>query len=354
VEKYSLKALKDVGKISDDGILVLNVSDKKVGYCNRSMAKILGKTVNEVTEMDSEQLRGTISDDDYYVTESFNQLKDRGRISNREFRLGSDPEKYLSVDAYWIAARDIIIAFIKDVTNTKQHLNYIVEFGARKDTILDMVSHNLSGPLNMTNNLLDVIDQLHKTQEYRKIDNPARLIRENTQQCIDVIHSFLKEEHFESPKIHLESNRFDVIAKVEIMVERYKQFAVEKQIKIVSGNKELFVSIDDVKFFQVVNNLISNAVKFTDAKGNIQVVVIEQESRFQVSVKDNGIGIPDYLWPHLFKKNTPAGRSGLRGEKSIGMGLYIVKKLVDIMHGSLTFESEEGKGSTFTVDLPKA
>jgi two-component system, OmpR family, sensor histidine kinase VicK len=354
VEKYSLKALKDVGKISDDGMLVVNVSDKKIGYCNTSLAKILGKTVNEVVEMDPEKLRKMISDDDYYVTESFNQLKDRARISNWEFRLKSDPEKYLSVDAYWIFEPDIIVALVKDVTNTKQHLNYIVEFGARKDVILDMVSHNLSGPLNLTNNLLDLIDQLHKTQQYKKLDNPARLIRENTQQCLDVIHSFLREEHFESPKIHLESNRFDVMAKVQIMVERYKQFAAEKQIKIVSENKELFVSIDDVKFFQVVNNLISNAVKFTDARGKIQVVITEQESKFQVSVEDNGIGIPEYLWPHLFKKNTPAGRPGLRGEKSIGMGLYIVKKLVDLMHGSLTFESEEDKGSTFTIELPKA
>ena len=74
---------------------------------------------------------------------------------------------------------------------------------------------------------------------------------------------------------------------------------------------------------------------------------------FSVSVKDNGIGVHEYLRPYLFKKNTPAGRPGLRGDKSTGMGLYIVKKLVDLMNGSISFESEQNEGSIFAVQFPK-
>ena len=351
--KYSLKAIKDIGKISLDGVLAYNIQNGTIEYCNKSLGKILGKSIDQIIDEGVNGLRQALKDDDDFIIAVVNQLKTKTRISNLELRLQSDEESYISVDAYYLARADTIVAIIKDITKTKAHVNYITEFGARKDTILDMVAHNLSGPLNLTNNLLDVIDQANKSQQYRRIDNPARLIRENTQHCIDIINSLLKEEHLASPNVSVESNRFDVIAKVNIIVERYKQFAEAKDLKILSANEELFVTGDDVKFFQILNNIISNAVKFTDSKGKIVIKVDDHNETFSVSVKDNGIGVPEYLHPHLFKKNTLAGRPGLRGEKSTGMGLYIVKKLVDLMNGSISFESEENKGSVFTVEFPK-
>jgi two-component system sensor histidine kinase VicK len=72
---------------------------------------------------------------------------------------------------------------------------------------------------------------------------------------------------------------------------------------------------------------------------------------FSVACEDNGIGIPERLKPVLFEKYTPASRRGLRGEPSIGMGLYIVRKLVSILNGKITFESSEGKGSTFVIQF---
>lgn len=85
-----------------------------------------------------------------------------------------------------------------------------------------MVSHNLSGPLNLTNNLLDVVDQASKARQYMRIEEPVRLIRENTQHCIDLINSFLKEEHLVSPEISVGDNRFDAVAKVKVVVERFR------------------------------------------------------------------------------------------------------------------------------------
>lgn len=242
---------------------------------------------------------------------------------------------------------------VKDVSNSKQHQNYLSDFGARKDTILDMVSHNLSGPLNLTNNLLDRIDQVTQEHQFKRLSMPVRLIRENNQHCIELINSFLKEEHYASPGISVESKRYDILAKINVIIERYRQFAPEKRIKVESDARQLFVTGDDVKFFQVVNNLISNSVKFTDTKGKITVTVNTTVDTFSITVKDDGIGIPEYLQPLIFKKNTPAGRPGLRGEKSIGMGLHIVKKLVELMGGTITYESEENKGAKFSVQFPK-
>jgi two-component system sensor histidine kinase VicK len=349
--KYPLRAIKDIGRLSPDGLLLYNLSEARVEYCNKSLSRILGVSKDDL--MDIATLRRTILDDDKLIEDQLRDLKANSQVSNVELRVKSKDNKYISCDAYFINKGNVIVAIVKDITKSKQHLNYTVDFGARKDVILDMVAHNMSGPLNMTNNLLDVVDRMKKTREFKSIDNPTRLIRENTQQCIEIINSFLKQEHLTSETIYVESNRFDIIEKLQSVVDKFKEFVKDKHIKVITKAKNVFITGDDVKLFQVIHNLVSNAVKFTDANGKISIEVIELNDTVQIKVQDNGIGIPEYLHPHLFKKNTPAGRTGLRGEKSIGMGLYIVKKLVELMKGDVSFETEEDHGTIFTVELPR-
>jgi two-component system sensor histidine kinase VicK len=349
-EKYSLRLLKDIGKLSTDGVLAFDVESSSVLCCNKALGRILNKPTSEVIGGGWQQIRKSLEDDQEFLAKAFEEFMSESKVQNLELRV--KPDKYVSIDAYLIAESKIIVAFIKNITKAKQHLNYITEFGARKNTILDSISHSLSGPLNMVNHLMDVLDQVARTQHYKRIEQPARLIREHTQHCIDLISSFLKEEHLASPSIPLEANRFDAMEKIKIVARRYAEFNPTKQIKINAPDKELFVTGDDVKFFQIVNNLVSNAVKYTGPKGMVLIEARKQNGSIMVSVKDNGIGIPEYLQPHLFKKNTPAARPGLRGEQSIGLGLYIIKKLVDVMDGTITVDSAEEKGSTFTVALP--
>jgi two-component system sensor histidine kinase VicK len=116
---------------------------------------------------------------------------------------------------------------------------------------------------------------------------------------------------------------------------------------------KLYISNDDVKFLQVFNNLLSNAVKWSRSGSTIEIKLDEHDDTFSLAVKDHGIGIPDHFKVMVFQKNTPAARSGLRGEKSIGLGLYIVKKLVTLMEGTISFESKENEGSTFVINLPR-
>ncbi|HYG19229.1 MAG TPA: PAS domain-containing sensor histidine kinase [Ohtaekwangia sp.] len=352
-KKYSFTVLKDIGKLSSDGILIYDLKSDAVAYCNKTLAVILGMSRKKILESSYDVLRSRLKDDDEFLQNTLGALKARCKITNVELRVKAKKEKYIAVDAYWLKKAGVIVSLIKDVTNAKEHTNYLSEFGARKDTILDMVAHNLSGPLNMTTNLLNIVDQQTHGMHFKRIENHTRLIRENTQQCIEVINSFLREEHLASKDTFVETNRYDAIAKIRIIIEHFKEFTHDKALKLVSEANDLFVSGDDVKFFQIVHNLISNAVKFTPSKGTITVTVTERESAFSVSVNDTGIGIPEHLQPYIFKKSTPAARDGLRGEKSIGMGLYVVKKLVELMKGRLLFQSTENKGSTFTFELPK-
>jgi two-component system sensor histidine kinase VicK len=350
----SLTTIKQIGRLSSDGILVVNATSNEIEYFNSAFTKIIGISQEKLSaENPIEKLRRCLKDDDEFLQSNFNRLLEKSKVLNLELRVKSATEKQVSCDAYFLKKSSLIFCIVKDITKDKQHSNYLSEFGARKDVILDMVAHNLSGPLNLTNNLMDLIDQHSKTHNFKQIDMPTRLIRENTQHCIEIINSFLKEEHLASKNVYVETNRFDIISKIKIEINRTKQFHPQKQIKLVTDKKELFITGDDVKFFQVIHNVLSNAVKFTNAKGKISIGVTESDGFFRVSVTDDGIGIPEFLQPHVFKKNTQASRPGLKGEKSIGMGLYIVRKLVELMKGTIEFQSVENKGTTFTFQLPK-
>jgi two-component system sensor histidine kinase VicK len=113
------------------------------------------------------------------------------------------------------------------------------------------------------------------------------------------------------------------------------------------------VEADEVKFMQVINNLISNAIKFTHDGGIITIRIEEKKNLILISIQDNGIGIPEHLQDGLFEKFTKARRPGIKGEPSVGLGMSISKTIVEWHKGRMWFESKEHKGTTFYIELPK-
>src|SRR5690606_36187036 len=107
-----------------------------------------------------------------------------------------------------------------------------------------------------------------------------------------------------------------------------------------------------IKFSQILNNLISNSIKFTPPEGSIRIKAYTDGGELVLEHSDNGIGIPEHLLPVLFERRSGASRVGLRGEESRGLGLSIVRELVELQGGSITVKSREQEGTTFTVRLP--
>lgn len=110
---------------------------------------------------------------------------------------------------------------------------------------------------------------------------------------------------------------------------------------------------DRLKLRRAINNIIDNAIKFTPATGKITIDVRDNQHFAQISITDNGIGIPEALQKHLFDRFTTAKRPGTNGEPSSGLGMHISHRIITKMGGKLLFESKEGKGTTFYLDLPK-
>jgi two-component system, OmpR family, sensor histidine kinase VicK len=356
VDNSHLIILEEIGSRSKDGVFIFHLAEQKFLYFNEALCKLIDVPSAQLTNQPHTAIEKVHPEDREYLQFKFEELIEKQRLHNVEFSI-TTPDAALrpvSLDAYLLMEDGVATGFLKDISKLKEHENYISNYGAKKDSMLEILSHNLSGPLTLTSRVLGLTDKAIRQQKFHDVKAQLQFIRTSTENCIDIIHDFLKDEHLVSERIFVKQNRYDVVEKVAYVVDQFKRSYQRDNLFLISEAKQLFVTGDDVKFFQVVNNLISNALKFTPANCTIEVQIKEMAESFMFAVKDDGIGIPQHLQPLIFQRYTPAGRAGLQGEKSMGLGLSIVRTLVKLMGGEITFQSKENVGTTFFVSLPKA
>jgi two-component system sensor histidine kinase VicK len=350
MDKYH--SIASLGDKSNDGVFIYTLPENDFVYNNHHFKEIFRIGNGEKPAVRG-LLRYVLSEDKTYLESRYQELLEKGSISSTEFRIRFDPEtvKHLCCDIYRLDNGTTLVGFIKDITQSKEHENYLVEYTAKKDTFLDMITHNLAGPLNLSQNILGWVEKslLNKEDATALIG----LLHESIQECIEIVNDFLKEEHRESQTIFVKKTRFNIIGRLNVVVGKLKELNPDKQFTLVAELEHENINTDSVKFFQVMHNLLSNAVKFTQPNGEIKIKVEEDTEAFTITIQDNGIGIPANLQPYIFNNRSRASREGLKGEKSNGVGLYLIKKLVDLIGGSIWFESEENKGTSFFVKLPK-
>jgi two-component system sensor histidine kinase VicK len=127
---------------------------------------------------------------------------------------------------------------------------------------------------------------------------------------------------------------------------------IKNSIILTEHDNGLQVNLNTDKFNRVLDNLISNALKFSKEGDNLDIILSKEKNMALLQVQDHGLGIPKDMLPHIFERFTKAGRSGLKGEASTGLGLSIVKQIIEKHGGTITVNSEEGKGSCFSIRLP--
>lgn len=347
--------IRHIGELSTDGVFIYNIGQQKFIYVNNPFAQIFNLTTDSLLQASKTILAYIRSEDNYYLRRCFIELQQKGSINSTEFRahLPDETITHIRCDAFIMEDGDTIAGFVRNITKEKQHEDYIINYGARKDTLLDMMTHNLSGPLSLSKNVLRWVQETYKDNTPGAISSQLQIIQASTQECLDIVNDFLKEEHLESERIYVKKTRFDVLQRIVATLDKLVATNKNKKFRLITKLENVNINTDSVKFFQIIHNLVSNAIKFTPEGGEIDIIVDEQETSFVFGVKDNGIGIPQTLHTSLFDKRTSAGRNGLNNELSTGLGLSIVKALTELIGGKVWFESAEDKGSSFFIELPK-
>jgi two-component system sensor histidine kinase VicK len=243
----------------------------------------------------------------------------------------------------------------EDISGTKQYLDNLQKFGAKKNSVLEILSHDLAGPLNILQNLAGLVATKVKSYEDQQLNELINMMIESCKRNVKLIREFVAVEFLESSAVVLNKQRINIVGRFKQIIEEYKnsEEAIGKTFHFHFSHEPLILEIDDMKFMQIINNLVSNSIKFTPDNGNISLQIEEKENTVLFTVADDGIGIPADLQPVVFDKFSKARRPGLRGEESTGLGMSIIKNLVSWHGGKIWFESEENKGTTFYIELLK-
>jgi len=232
-------------------------------------------------------------------------------------------------------------------------LNELNQSSREKDRILRTVAHDLRNPLGGIAALTGLMaEEIEYTAEQKEHIN---LIRETSNNSLELINEILEATDNTLIKINKEKEPVEINTLVNHSVELLRFKAAEKQqhiqLEMIGTQVELFISRE--KIWRVISNLISNAIKFSANNTNILVKLSNYSNHVTITVKDNGIGIPEEMKSKVFNMFTDAKRPGTAGEKSFGLGLSICQQIIENHGGKIWFESDIKTGTTFYVRLNK-
>lgn len=352
-----IKFLKQLATNEDELVFAFDSRASSFVFISPSIGPILGIEVEQVQENPSVLNTMLHPDDRSFVLEELNSLMRNKKAIRMEFRLllPNARIKWLCLKAYPVSSstgQQLVAGMAEDITRRKEYELNLYDIKEQKNTVLQILGHDLRAPLHtiqMSTNLLR--DELQEASEdTRKIFN---IITTTCRNSLQMIGRILEVEFLEMQKTELTTTRTELVSRIRNQIDTYLIGDDRKQFSIGSNKPTVYARVDVVRFILIIENIISNAYKFTAPEGKIDIHIEEKEETVLISIADNGIGIPEKHKPIIFDKFTKARRVGLNGSRPVGLGMHIIKKMVEMHQGKIWFESEEGVGTAFYVEVPR-
>jgi PAS domain S-box-containing protein len=241
-----------------------------------------------------------------------------------------------------------------DITGAVQAEEALKEADRRKDEFLATLAHELRNPLAPISNAVQL---MRRPDGRRQSDRVVEMVGRQVRQIVTLVDDLMEVSRITRGKIDLRLERVPVAEIIQSAVET-GQVAIERaghQLAVALPEAPLVLLADRVRLTQVFANLLNNAAKYTDPGGRIWVDVRQVDGMVAVSVRDTGIGIPEESLGRVFDMFAQAHRAVGRGQGGLGIGLTMVRSLVEMHHGSVEAHSAgSGMGSEFLVRLPLA
>lgn len=225
---------------------------------------------------------------------------------------------------------------------------------AQKNQLLGMAAHDLRTPLGVIQSYSEFLEDEAAAVLDAEQREFVTTIRETSWFMRRLVDDLLDVARIEAGELVLDRQSADLVTLIARNVKLNRALAVRKGVELVfePAVSTLEVTLDVGKIEQVLNNLIDNAVKFSQSGGMVQVCLGIIENRVTVGVLDQGPGISEQDMETLFKPFSRAGKRGTAGEPSTGLGLTIVRRIVEGHGGSVGVESKPGRGAMFSFSLP--
>ena len=340
---------------------IYNLTQQQFDYVNGTVQQTFGIEPAVAQQQLPNLLHRIHPDDREYAEECLQKLRlDRLR-EDIELRLVGKEN-----DVHWYCASlthcqtptgdDIIGGSVSDITGPKAYSQNAEKFNAKKNSTLEILSHDLAGPLHAVHTLAQTLARNPQGSLDEYSVGMLRTMEQTCREAVTMLQDFVNNEFLESVNVELHLTRVNMSERLALLLNNYQysEQMIQLQFEFLP-EPDVYAFIDENKLQQVFNNLISNAIKFTPDNGTITLTLMqEDDNQVLVTVRDTGIGIPDHLQEHLLERFTKARRPGLRGEKATGLGMSIIKTIVELHHGTVWFESTENVGTTFFVRIPQS
>ena len=247
---------------------------------------------------------------------------------------------------------------IKKANFTKMQLLHRIQYDKMKTEFFANISHELKTPLNLifsSNQLIEMLYKSEKVEDSSEIlYRHTKLLKQNSYRLLKLINNVIDVTKMDSGfyKVFLENcNIVDIVENISLSVISY---ANDKGIDLIFDTdiEEVIMAIDPNIIERIILNLLSNSIKFTNPGGKIYVNIYNKEDQVEIEICDNGIGIPQDKLNIIFERFGQVDKTLYRNLEGSGIGLSLVKSLVDLLNGSISVESEYNVGTKFKVKLP--
>lgn len=369
-EEITLKA-KLLDSVTD--AIRLHDLEGNIIYINEAACKIYGYTKDEAHKLNVRELFPP-EDVPFYSTAVLNEVIKRGDYIYEGMHMRKDKTIFpVEVHASVIdtGVKKLIASVSHDISERKRaeeqkrsiednlkQLNDTLEYEKLKTEFFSNISHELRTPLNVILGTVQLIEFYYKKGllESRE-DGFGRHIqgmKKNCYRLLRLLNNLIDISKIDAGYIKPNFTNCDIVSIVEDITQSVVEYAEINSITLLFDTKieEKYIACDPDKIERIVLNLLSNAIKFTKPNGRIKVKLSFKNNKVLISVQDNGIGIPKDKLDDIFERFHQVDSSLNRNYEGSGIGLSLVKCLIEMHKGSIMVKSEWGKGSEFIVEIP--
>ena len=321
--------------------------------CNNSFLKDLNLTREEVIGKDASSIDKLMDIHENTLESDLEVINNKKRKVYIEQVTIKDKVKMFEIikepffDSYGNLVGIIVIG--RDVSHRTEMERLRLEFFAN-------LSHELRTPLNLIFSSLQTLELLEKDllEKNIRFKNYIEIINQNSKRLLRLVNNLIDSTKFDCGFYKYNPKNQDIVCFMENIAMSVAEFAKQNDINLIfdTNVEEKVIAFDLEKIERTILNLLSNSIKYTNSQGNIDVILNDCGDTFNITVKDNGIGIPMDKLPVIFDRFKHVEDRLRKRSEGSGIGLSLVKDLVKIQGATIKVKSEVGVGSEFTVKLP--
>jgi len=335
-----------------DGAAILT-PDGDIIYCNQSLARLVSTPMQEAI---GGPIARYFEGDAREVLDSLlaaGSGKRHTRISAADGRAIDVLLSLTSTVTDEVKRRSLIVTDLTELSDAQIGLERAQQQSHAKDEFMAMLAHELRNPLSAISAALEVL-QAGGSNEVAG-EKARSIIGRQTRNLSRLVDDLLEVARVITGKVALAGAPLELAETVLRCVAQIESRTEQRRIEVVSDGGPHWIHGDPVRIEQIIANVLSNAIKYTGASGVIRVMLTAKDGETVLAVTDNGLGIAPDLLPHIFEPFVQGERTLDRSQGGLGVGLTLVRRLVELHGGSVkAYSAGPGCGSTFTIQLPTA